>query len=169
MKTSADIERLQTISSTYWAECADSYLASAQYYDAQERALREQLSALGSIASAVDIGCGDGRYTRVIKDLSSEVWGIDLSPALIEEAKVLSSEREDSAALHFQCIDLNVWRPDHSFDLVSCLGVTSTLIDAARFVAFSELLAAITKPRGWIALKDTLSLGEDTIAETGDY
>ena len=42
------------------------------------------LDALGDVSgkSVIDIGCGEGRFCRLLSDLGAEVTGIDLTEAL---------------------------------------------------------------------------------------
>ena len=48
------------------------------------------LDALGNVAgkTVIDIGCGEGRFSRILSERSAVVSGIDLTDALIERARV---------------------------------------------------------------------------------
>ena len=54
------------------------------------------LDALGDVSgkSVIDIGCGEGRFCRLLSDLGAVVTGIDLTEALIERARIIGSNRE---------------------------------------------------------------------------
>lgn len=93
--------------------------------DAEIAALR--LSTNGKVAAellggargkALDIGCGDGKFTRALAALSSETAGIDVKAKKIEEAR--AAAREAGATIDFRVAsgeDLP-W-PDASFDVVA--------------------------------------------------
>ena len=53
----------------------------------------------------IDIGCGEGRLTRCLKELGHDVIGIDTSPSLIAAARGLDPSMDlrvaDAAALPF--------------------------------------------------------------------
>ena len=71
----------------FWENCENSFLASdPNYYRLQEEALRSFLSEVGPVASALDVGCGNGKFSFVLADTADEVSAFDLSPKLIDQA-----------------------------------------------------------------------------------
>jgi SAM-dependent methyltransferase len=89
---------------------------------------------------AIDIGCGEGRFCRMLKEAGVDAVGVDPTVALIEEAK-----RRDPAG------DYRIGRaeglgfPDASFDLaVSYLA----LIDIAEAEKAIAEMARVLKPGG---------------------
>ncbi len=76
------------------------------------------LEALGDVAGrrVLDIGCGEGRFCRVLAGLGADVTGIDLTAALVERARRLASagetylvgNAEDLAGLDDESFDLAV-------------------------------------------------------------
>ena len=54
------------------------------------------LGALGDVSgkSVIDIGCGEGRFCRLLSELGAAVTGVDLTEALIEHARSVGSKRE---------------------------------------------------------------------------
>ena len=54
------------------------------------------LDALGDVSgkSVIDIGCGEGRFCRLLSELGATVTGVDLTEALIERASIVGSTRE---------------------------------------------------------------------------
>ncbi len=67
------------------------------------------------VASMVDLGCGDGQLTADAAERlgASSALGIDSSPAMIDRARPLASERTA-----FELGDIGGWTADESFDLV---------------------------------------------------
>lgn len=94
----------------------------------------------GSCARALDIGCGEGRFCRLLRRRGIEAVGVDPTRALLDEARRRDPQgdyREGRAeALDF---------PAESFDLaVSYL----TLIDIPDFRAAIREMARVLRPGG---------------------
>ena len=118
-----------------------------------EERLRSVRAALEAIPAAparvVDVGTGTGAAARLAASLwpEAEITGVDLSRAMIDEARRLSSsgreryEVADSSALPF---------PDASFDAV----VLNNMIP------FFDELARVTAPGGHVAV--AFALGAQT-------
>src|SRR4029077_1569995 len=104
------------------------------YYDRQEQALRGVLQRIGRVKTALDCGCGDGRYTCIIKDHADHVKGTDIAPALLERARQAAASRADSAGFTFTDESIETMPTGEAYDLVACMGVTSTLIEDAAFL-----------------------------------
>ena len=76
---------------TQWTEAAQDWIG-------QDQAVRTgmldswMLDALGNVRGkrALDIGCGEGRFSRLLAGLGAEVTGIDLTEPLIERARELA-------------------------------------------------------------------------------
>jgi ubiquinone/menaquinone biosynthesis C-methylase UbiE len=114
------------------------------------RALREALGAIPEPpARVLDLGTGSGAAARIAAELwpGAEVTGVDLSPAMVEEARRLAAtprehyEVADSSALPF---------PDASFDAV--------LLN--NMIPFFDELARVVAPGGHAAV--AFGLGERT-------
>lgn len=153
---------LQRRSDDYWRSASNSYLAtSPEVYSARELALREALSAIGELDYAVDIGCGDGRFTEVIAEQIAHVDGYDISEALISQARARPVRGKLNARFHLAGIeDIPEAR---GADLVSCLGVTSCLVDDRVFRLAVQKCVALLKEEGYLILVDTLSDGAETV------
>jgi SAM-dependent methyltransferase len=96
----------------------------------------------------LDLACGTGAVAELAAARGADVVGVDIAPALIEQARARAVERGleidyrvgDAEALEF---------PDQSFDLVaSTCGVMFT----PDHEAAARELARVTKPGGRIAL-----------------
>jgi ubiquinone/menaquinone biosynthesis C-methylase UbiE len=81
---------------------------------AEEPAVRAVLEEIVP-GKALDLACGTGRLSRILRDLGNEVVASDGSPAMLRRA------RGDRAAEAFVCADLHrLPFPDASFDLAVC-------------------------------------------------
>jgi ubiquinone/menaquinone biosynthesis C-methylase UbiE len=96
------------------------------------------LETLEEPRRALDVGTGSGAVARLLSERwpATEVTGVDVSPAMVAEARRLGSERYevgDAAALPFD---------DGAFDLVTL----------NNMIPFFDELARVTAPRGHIAI-----------------
>jgi SAM-dependent methyltransferase len=96
----------------------------------------------------LDVACGTGAAAELAATTGAEVVGVDIAPALIEQAKERAAERGldidyrvgDAEALDFE---------DGSFDLIAS---TCGVMFAPDHQAIASELARVTKPDGRIAL-----------------
>ena len=78
---------------TQWTDAAQDWIDDAQ--PVRTGMLdRWMLDSLGDVAgkSAIDIGCGEGRFSRLLSKLGATVTGVDLTEPLIDRARSLSNE-----------------------------------------------------------------------------
>lgn len=88
-----------------WAICADPAKRNGrwqeqEFFAAGEREIETVLAYLRSLNLAIDwnrpaldFGCGAGRLTRALASRSSECWGVDISPTMIEKARALNHDQ----------------------------------------------------------------------------
>ena len=77
---------------TQWVESAQDWIDTDQV--ARTGMLDSwMLDALGNVEgkSAIDIGCGEGRFSRLLSQLVASVTGVDLTEALIARARAMST------------------------------------------------------------------------------
>jgi len=75
-------------------------------------ALLERLVAFTPCRSLLDVGCGEGLFTRYLTGVASTVVGIDLSPTAIARA------RQHVPRADFRCVSLQEFAPGERFDVV---------------------------------------------------
>jgi SAM-dependent methyltransferase len=141
----------------YWRNATSTFLAPADYYERQEKELRNLLVRHGGGRFAADIGCGNGRFTEIFSDYFEFVDGTDPSEHLINEA------RENIIEKNISNIVYTVERLEHAeslstYDFVSCMGVTSGLIDDDVFIKSIWKLKAAMRPGAKLLMKDTISI-----------
>lgn len=102
-----------------------------------------------SYTNALDVGCGEGRFCRILRARGLEVTGIDFTPALIEIARQRDPEGDyrvgNAEAIEF---------PDNSFDLVVSYVSLLDIPDISK--AISEM-ARVLGPGGSLLLANLSS------------
>ena len=91
------------------------------------------LDAVGDVSgrSVIDIGCGEGRFCRLLSELGAAVTGVDLTEALIEQARNVGSDKE--TYLVGDAEDLKEI-PNDAFDLAVSYIVLVDLVDLRRSI-----------------------------------
>jgi SAM-dependent methyltransferase len=117
-----------------------------QYYARHQRTvfqlLLDQMPVMPG-ARALDVGCGAGRWCRLLAERGFRVQGIDLQPALIER------NRARYPNIAFDCVPIQDFAPQELFDLVT----TVTVIQHVPFEEQGRALAKIAsvlKPGGHV-------------------
>lgn len=150
----------QTRSETFWRTASNTYLAAADYYERKEIILNQVLARMPKIGNVIDIGCGDGRFTYLLAKYSNEVAGCDVSPSLVAKARAgATSGVIDNVTFVVQ--ELATVAPFVKYDLVACMGVTSCIIDNAKFLQILSKFALLSRLGGYLILTDTLSANQE--------
>ena len=137
-----------------WQESAEAWIAAqgeAGDYGRQfvlDAPMMARVRA-GSYASALDVGCGEGRFCRQLGAEGVRAVGIDPAPALIDRARVLDPEGEyrieGAEALGFD---------DAEFDLVVSY---LSLIDIPDAAAAIREMVRVLKPGGTLLIANLTS------------
>lgn len=101
--------------------------------------------------SILDIGCGNGYMSKMLKGKFDELYGIDIATSRIREADRKVKELYSAEASKFKFIEGNVdnYLPfaDSSFDTVICISVMEHIYDI--FSLLSEM-HRVLKPGGYL-------------------
>jgi SAM-dependent methyltransferase len=100
----------------------------------------------------LDVGCGVGRWSRLLAARGAQVIGVDLSPTMIDQARSRAvddgvAERCRFAVADLACLDLG-----ERFDLVLGVTVLQHILDPAAFRAALCAMAAHLAPGGRMIL-----------------
>jgi len=121
----------------------------------------------GSVETALDVGCGNGRHTELLADAADRVVGLDASRALLREAR----ERVGTDAALVQGDASRLPLGDGTVDLAVYVATLHHLPTAVDRQASLDELARVLSPEGralvsvWSTAHDRFDAPAD--AETG--
>jgi SAM-dependent methyltransferase len=100
--------------------------------------------------NVLDVGCGSGAITREIADAVRPglAVGIDVSPQLIDAARIASSRQTN---LHFDVADVHDYDRTGSFDIVTAARVLQWIPEP---VPALEAMVSLVKPGGLVVVLD---------------
>lgn len=102
----------------------------------------------GRLGRVLSVGCGDGRFERLLAPCADHVLGIDLSPQAVAAASS-EAKRLGYTNLEFRCQSLFDLEWDRSFEAVFCLALLHH-IPAGELPAFLRQVHAHLQPKGWL-------------------
>jgi trans-aconitate 2-methyltransferase len=122
-----------------------------QYLNFASERLRPALDLLAQVpleapSTIVDLGCGPGHITRILKDRwpSARVIGMDHSPEMLRKAAL------EGAGIEWQLADLAEWHVDQRVDLIYANASLHWLDDHEAL--FSRLMSYL-RPGGCLAVQ----------------
>jgi ubiquinone/menaquinone biosynthesis C-methylase UbiE len=103
-------------------------------------------------ARFLDIGCGDGDFCILAKDMYADVYGVDVSPERIANAKKRINSRRDKDNFYFvqHDIDENLPFSDDFFDVETCIATLEYLVYPSRAILEAR---RVLKPRGYFIIQ----------------
>jgi SAM-dependent methyltransferase len=155
----------------FWGDVQKTGLEGDVLWDAASEAeqrliLERVLSHLERSLPVVDVGCGNGRYSRVLARHFPRVLGIDASPRAIERARA-ESAGEGAANLSFQVMDGSA--PGAGRELRDTLGEANVFVRGVLHVlapatrdAMAASFAEVLGRRGTLYLVET-NIGHDPL------
>jgi len=134
---------------TDYDDIAESYKRSKQIpwrYHIEEYSLRSLLGDV-SQASVLDLACGDGHYTRVLKRMgTSRTVGVDLSAKMVELAA--AEEKVNRLGIEYVVGDARTVRLGEEFDLVVAAYLLPYARSAEELLAMAKAIHSSLKPAG---------------------
>ena len=104
--------------------------------------------------TVLDLGCGEGRYCRILNARGARVTGIDPIEKFINRAKLL-----DKCSTYVQGVAENLPFEDHSFDiLLSYLSI----IDIEDLAAAAKEIRRVVRPGGKVVVASISNMASTT-------
>jgi ubiquinone/menaquinone biosynthesis C-methylase UbiE len=100
----------------------------------------------------LDVGCGVGRWSRMLAARGAQVTGVDLSPTMIEQATQRAAAEGLSDRCQFRVQDLSELDVGSQFDVVLGVTVLQHILDTDRLRAALRAMAAHLAPGGRMIL-----------------
>lgn len=150
----------------YWEKRSESFLEQRRSELANPIAKRwmkeiEKQIPAGRRLKILDVGCGAGFFSLLLAKEGHEVFGIDLTPEMIENAIQLAEE--ENADCCFQVMDAeNPMFADETFDVVISRNLTWTLPNAEH--AYGEWMRVLKT--GGVLLNFDANYGKEDVADT---
>lgn len=150
----------------YWGKRSESFLEQRRSELANPIAKRwmkeiEKQIPAGRRLKILDVGCGAGFFSILLAKEGHEVFGIDLTPEMVENAIQLAEE--ENADCCFQVMDAeNPMFADETFDVVISRNLTWTLPNAEH--AYGEWMRVLKT--GGVLLNFDANYGKEDVADT---
>ena len=120
------------------------------YYDAVHRCYQLALTSLlpQPCDSALDIACGHGESTKLLRDHARQIVGVDSSSDLIN----IAQDQADGTDICYQCTTFECYEAaEASFDLVTAAWFWNHVHDEASVVSLAEKIHGHLRPTGCVA------------------
>ena len=134
----------------------DAYERIARYYDRLLEPMNAPLRAIGwklhptdESMTVLDIGCGTGAHLEAYVDSGAECFGLDASPAMLEQASARLGDRADLELGDATALP----HKDSSFDFVFTSFFLHELDAETMTAALSEIVRVV-KPGGRVLIID---------------
>jgi ubiquinone/menaquinone biosynthesis C-methylase UbiE len=143
------ISTASTFTANGWEESASAWIADMGDrgdYGREfvlDRPMMERIRAR-KFATALDVGCGEGRFCRMMRDCGIHTVGVDPTDAFIQQARHRDPQG-DYRIGRAEVLDL----PDAAFDLVVSY---LTLIDIPDIAAAISQMARVLRPGGTLLI-----------------
>lgn len=113
----------------------------------QRRALEPWLKAAAG-TRVLDIGCGVGRWSRLLAARGAHVTGVDLSPTMVAEAERRARACGLASRCRFIVQDTAALEVGGPFDLILCVTVLQHILDTSALRATLSRMALHLAPEG---------------------
>jgi SAM-dependent methyltransferase len=107
------------------------------------------LEALGPFDHVLELACGTGVWTRLLRRVGRTLTALDAAPEML----ALNRQRVGDPAVRYECVDLFAWEPDAAYDLVF-FAFWLSHVPPERLDAFLDAVARAVRSGGRVFLID---------------
>jgi SAM-dependent methyltransferase len=100
----------------------------------------------------LDVGCGVGRWSRLLASRGATVTGVDISPTMIDEARRRAAGEGVSERCRFEVSDVSTLAVEGEFDLILGVTVLQHILDSGALHAALYGMSSRVAPGGRIVL-----------------
>lgn len=115
--------------------------------------------------SVLDIGCGIGRWSRRLARRGANVVGVDLAPAMIDEAR----RRSAGIPIDYRVADLRELDLGRAFDVILAVTVLQHILDEREFARAVANVARHLAPRGRAVLLEAAPTRSNPACDTAVF
>jgi SAM-dependent methyltransferase len=133
----------------------------------QRRALLPWLPHVTGASTALDVGCGVGRWSLELARRGHEVLGFDLSPSMIEQARMRAGVQ--GARCSFELGDVTTLNLGRKFDLIVCVTVLQHVLNPPEARVAIARLAEHLAPGGTLVLLEAAPTRSTTRCDTAVF
>lgn len=119
----------------------------------QKRALMPWLG-IAAGTKVLDVGCGVGRWSRLLAHQGGQVTGVDLAPSMLEEARRRAREEGVEDRCRFVESNLSELELHEKFSLIIGVTVLQHILDPKQFQSAVDRIALHLSPDGRIVLME---------------
>src|SRR5262249_23145206 len=106
----------------------------------------------------LDVGCGVGRWSRLLAARGAEVTGVDLSPTMVDQAQRRAAVEGVAERCRFRVQDLSHLDVEGPFDLILGVTVLQHILDPELLQAAVRGMTARLAPGGRMILLEAAPL-----------
>jgi SAM-dependent methyltransferase len=130
----------------------DAFLATGGVDAARIVAACDHLGLAPDRRASFELGCGVGRITRALSTHFATSTGVDISEAMIGQARDMNADRPNCSWFVNDVPDLRAF-PDRAFDLVLSFIVLQHVPDRAVIAAYLREMVRILAPGGALVVQ----------------
>lgn len=113
------------------------------------RAAWDALAALGPFDQILELACGTGVWTRLLRRVGRTLTALDAAPEML----ALNRQQVGDAQIRYECVDLFAWEPEARYDLVF-FAFWLSHVPPDRLDPFLDAVARAVRPNGRMFLVD---------------
>jgi len=143
--------RLKPVGDIYYGSRASNYVQqreSTEIWQTEQRVVADIVRELPPGQVVLDVPFGTGRFVRLYHENEMEVYGVEISPKMLEAARAdLGDSHYQRCILHTGSAE-SLTFPNHFFDLVVCFRFLQGIISFGMARRVLEELRRVTKSNG---------------------